>query len=79
MTETMSNIKVNQRGLSVEHDERRVYELGFGNPDKNFRNYKPQLFWRKLLFSCSAMSVLLLPVWVTKTSCLIRGMTFLIR
>ena len=36
----MSNIKVNQRGLSVEHDERRVYELGFGNPDKNFRNYK---------------------------------------
>ena len=40
MTETMSNIKVNQRGLSVEHDERRVYELGFGNPDKNFRNYK---------------------------------------
>lgn len=40
MTETMSNIKVNHRGLSVEHDERRVYELGFGNPDKNFRNYK---------------------------------------
>ena len=40
MTKTMSNIKVNQRGLSVEHDERRVYELGFGNPDKNFRNYK---------------------------------------
>ena len=40
MTETMSNIKVNQRGLSAEHDERRVYELGFGNPDKNFRNYK---------------------------------------
>ena len=40
MTETMSNIKVNQCGLSVEHDERRVYELGFGNPDKNFRNYK---------------------------------------
>ena len=40
MTKTMSNIKVNQRGLSAEHDERRVYELGFGNPDKNFRNYK---------------------------------------
>ena len=40
MTETMSNIKVNQRGLSVEHDEQRIYELGFGNPDKNFRNYK---------------------------------------
>lgn len=40
MTKTMSNIKVNQRGLSVEHDEHRVYELGFGNPDKNFRNYK---------------------------------------
>lgn len=40
MTKTMSNIKVNQRGLPVEHDERRVYELGFGNPDKNFRNYK---------------------------------------
>ncbi len=40
MTKTMSNIKVDQRGLSVEHDERRVYELGFGNPDKNFRNYK---------------------------------------
>ena len=40
MTKTLSNIKVNQRGLSVEHDERRVYELGFGNPDKNFRNYK---------------------------------------
>ena len=36
----MSNIKVYRRGLSVEHDERRVYELGFGNPDKNFRNYK---------------------------------------
>ena len=40
MTETMSNIKVNQRGLSVEHDEQRIYELGFGNSDKNFRNYK---------------------------------------
>ena len=40
MIKTMSNIKVNQRGLSVEHDEQRVYELGFGNPDKNFRNYK---------------------------------------
>ena len=40
MTKTMSNIKVNQRGLSAEHDERRVCELGFGNPDKNFRNYK---------------------------------------
>ena len=40
MTKTMSNIKVNQRGLSAEHDERRVYELGFGNPDKNFMNYK---------------------------------------
>ena len=40
MTVTMSNIKVNQRGLSVEHDEQRIYELGFGNPDKNFRNYK---------------------------------------
>lgn len=40
MTKMISNIKVNQRGLSAEHDERRVYELGFGNPDKNFRNYK---------------------------------------
>ena len=40
MTKTISNIKVNQRGLSAEHDERRVYELGFGNPDKNFMNYK---------------------------------------
>ena len=40
MTKTISNIKVNQRSLSAEHDERRVYELGFGNPDKNFRNYK---------------------------------------
>ena len=40
MTKTISNIKVNQRGLSAEHDERRVYELGFGNPDENFRNYK---------------------------------------
>ena len=40
MTKTMSNIKVNQRGLSVEHDEQRIYELGFGNSDKNFRNYK---------------------------------------
>ena len=40
MTETMSNIKVNQRGLSVEYDEQRIYELCFGNPDKNFRNYK---------------------------------------
>lgn len=36
----MPNIKVNQRGLSVEHDEQRIYELGFGNSDKNFRNYK---------------------------------------
>ena len=40
MIKTMSNIEKNQRGLSAEHDERRVYELGFGNPDKNFRNYK---------------------------------------
>ena len=40
MTKTITNIGVNQRSLSVEHDERRVYELGFGNPDKNFRNYK---------------------------------------
>ena len=40
MTETMSNIRVNQRSLSAEHDEQRIYELGFGNPDKNFRNYK---------------------------------------
>ena len=40
MTKTMPNIKVNQRGLSVEHDEQRIYELGFGNSDKNFRNYK---------------------------------------
>ena len=40
MTETMPNIKVNQRSLSAEHDEQRIYELGFGNPDKNFRNYK---------------------------------------
>lgn len=40
MKKTMANIKVNQRGLSVEHDEQRIYELGFGNPDKNFRNYK---------------------------------------
>ena len=40
MTKTMPNIKVNQRSLSVEHDEQRIYELGFGNPDKNFRNYK---------------------------------------
>ena len=40
MIKTISNIKVNQRGLSAEHDERRVYEPGFGNPDKNFRNYK---------------------------------------
>ena len=40
MIKTMSNIEKNQRGLSAEHDEHRVYELGFGNPDKNFRNYK---------------------------------------
>lgn len=40
MTKTISNIKVNQRSLSAEHDEQRIYELGFGNPDKNFRNYK---------------------------------------
>ena len=40
MIKTMSNIEKKQRGLSAEHDERRVYELGFGNPDKNFRNYK---------------------------------------
>ena len=36
----MSDIEIKQRSLSVEHDERRIYELGFGNPDKNFRNYK---------------------------------------
>lgn len=40
MIKTMSNIENKQRGLSVKYDERRVYELGFGNPDKNFRNYK---------------------------------------
>ena len=40
MTKTMPNIKVNQCSLSAEHDEQRIYELGFGNPDKNFRNYK---------------------------------------
>ena len=40
MIKTMSNIEKKQRDLSVEYDERRVYELGFGNPDKNFRNYK---------------------------------------
>ena len=36
----MSNIEKKQRSFSVEYDERRIYELGFGNPDKNFRNYK---------------------------------------
>ena len=36
----MANIEKKHRSLSVEHDERRIYELGFGNPDKNFRNYK---------------------------------------
>lgn len=40
MIKTMSNIEKKQRGLSVKYDERRIYELGFGNPDKNFRNYK---------------------------------------
>ena len=40
MKKTMSNIEKKQRGLSVKYDERRVYELGFGNPDKTFRNYK---------------------------------------
>ena len=40
MIKTVSNIEKKQRGLSVKYDERRVYELGFGNPDKNFRNYK---------------------------------------
>ena len=40
MIKTISNIEKKQRGLSVKYDERRVYELGFGNPDKNFRNYK---------------------------------------
>ncbi len=40
MTKTIPNIKVNQCSLSAEHDEQRIYELGFGNPDKNFRNYK---------------------------------------
>ena len=40
MIKTMSNIEKKQRGLSVKYDERRVYELGFGNPDKTFRNYK---------------------------------------
>ena len=63
MTKTITNIGVNQRSLSVEHDERRVYELGFGNPDKNFRNYK--------FFT--------IDVWGIRTLCPIRGMTFLIR
>ena len=40
MIRTMSNIEKKQHSLSVERDEQRVYELGFGNPDKNFRNYK---------------------------------------
>ena len=40
MIRTMANIDNKHRSLSVEHDERRIYELGFGNPDKNFRNYK---------------------------------------
>ena len=40
MIRTMSNIEKKQRSFSVEHDERRIYELGFGNPDKYFRNYK---------------------------------------
>ena len=35
-----SVIESGQRRLSVERDEQRVYELGFGNPDKDFRNYK---------------------------------------
>ena len=65
MTKTITNIGVNQRSLSVEHDERRVYELGFGNPDKNFRNYK--------FFTID------MHVWGIRTLCPIRGMTFLIR
>ena len=40
MKGTMSNIVAERHRLSVERDEQRVYELGFGNPDKNFRNYK---------------------------------------
>lgn len=40
MKRTMSYIVADQHRLSVERDERRVYELGFGNPDKDFRNYK---------------------------------------
>ena len=40
MIKAMSNIEKKQRCLSVEYDKRRIYELGFGNPDKNFRNYK---------------------------------------
>ena len=40
MIRAMSNIEKKQRCLSVEYDKRRIYELGFGNPDKNFRNYK---------------------------------------
>ena len=89
MTKTMSNIKVNQRGLSVEHDEQRIYELGFGNPDKNFRNYKffttdicfglvPTIL-EEAAFQLLGYERLLLPVWGIRTSCLIRGMTFLIR
>ena len=35
-----SVIESDQRRLSVERDEQRVYELGFGNPDKDFRNYR---------------------------------------
>ena len=40
MKRTMSYIVADQHRLSVERDEQRVHELGFGNPDKNFRNYK---------------------------------------
>ncbi|MCF2564571.1 hypothetical protein I6E12_10695 [Prevotella brevis] len=40
MKKTMSYIVADQHRLSVERDEQRVHELGFGNPDKNFRNYK---------------------------------------
>ena len=39
MKRTMSYIVADQHRLSVERDEQRVYELGFGYPDKNLRTY----------------------------------------
>ena len=89
MKRTMSYIVADQHRLSVERDEQRVHELGFGNPDKNFRNYKfftidmhfglaPSLL-EEAAFQLLGYERFAIAGMGIRTSCLIRGMTFLIR